>query len=300
MDMTKENVCAIISNSLKIEPGAIKQITELKNGMTNESFRFEYNGKKYIIRIPGKGTDKLINRKNEYHVYQLIRKYHICDEICYINPETGYKISLYLDGARACDPSNKNDVSICMDILRKFHELNLQVDHTFDIFEQIDFYETLWGTENSCFQDYAETKEHVFNLRDFIDQQPKQWGLAHIDAIPDNFLFVHAGNEENVKLLDWEYAGMQDQHVDLAMFAIYSFYDKKQLDDLIDIYFEGKCDKSIRLKIYAYVAICGLLWSNWCEYKRKLGIEFGEYALKQYQYARDFYQIFMNEYEMEM
>ena len=23
-------------------------------------------------------------------------------------------------------------------------------------------------------------------------------------------------------------------------------------------------------------AVCGLLWSNWCEYKRKLGVDFGE------------------------
>ena len=43
----------------------------------------------------------------------------------------------------------------------------------------------------------------------------------------------------------------------------------------------------MRTKIYAYIAVCGLLWSNWCEYKSRLGVEFGEYSLKQYRYAKD-------------
>ena len=45
-----------------------------------------------------------------------------------------------------------------------------------------------------------------------------------------------------------------------------------------------------RTKIYIYIAMCGLLWSNWCEYKRKLGVEFGEYSLRQYRFAKDFYR----------
>jgi len=39
------------------------------------------------------------------------------------------------------------------------------------------------------------------------------------------------------------------------------------------------------------VAACGLLWSNWCEYKRNLGVEFGEYSIAQYRYAKDYYRM---------
>ena len=94
-----------------------------------------------------------------------------------------------------------------------------------------------------------------------------------------------------VRLIDWEYAGMQDPHVDIAMFCIYSLYTRHQVDDLIDLYFLERCPEAIRIKIYAYIAVCGLLWSNWCEYKRKLGTDFGEYALRQYSFARDYEKI---------
>ena len=92
-------------------------------------------------------------------------------------------------------------------------------------------------------------------------------------------------------LIDWEYAGMQDPHVDIAMFCIYALYDREQIDQLVDIYFENQCQIDVRIKIYCYIAACGLLWSNWCEYKRCLGVEFGEYSLKQYRYAKEYYKL---------
>ena len=84
---------------------------------------------------------------------------------------------------------------------------------------------------------------------------------------------------------------MQDPHVDIAMFCIYSLYDREQVDRLIGQYFTEGCPEGTRIKIYCYIAVCGLLWSNWCEYKRSLGVEFGEYSLRQYRYAKDYYRI---------
>ena len=88
---------------------------------------------------------------------------------------------------------------------------------------------------------------------------------------------------------------MQDPHVDIAMFCIYSLYNKQQIDRTIDAYFSEGCDSFIKIKIYAYISICGLLWSNWCDYKRNLGIEFGEYSLRQYRYAKEYYRIVREE-----
>lgn len=146
------------------------------------------------------------------------------------------------------------------------------------------------------FKDYMETKEKVFSLQMYINKHNSHKVLTHIDAVPDNFLFVkQADGEEQIKLIDWEYAGMQDPHVDVAMFCIYAMYDREHVEQLIDYYFEEGCSKEIRIKIYCYIAACGLLWSNWCEYKRNLGVEFDEYALRQYRYAKDYYKLVQEE-----
>ena len=280
----------VIADVFKTSTDTIEDICVLKKGMTNRSFLFSVNDDRYIMRIPGEGTDQLINRAEEAEVFKTISGKGLCDDPVYINPENGYKITKYLDGIRCCDPENEEDLKKCMKRLKSFHDMHLSVPHTFDIFERIDFYETLWNNQPSMYKDYEQTKANVFDLRSFIDGLKKDWCLTHIDAVPDNFLFYDTEEGESLQLTDWEYAGMQDPHVDIAMFCIYSLYNKGQIDRLIDIYFEGKADRLTRAKIYAYIAMCGLLWSNWCEFKAHLGVEFGEYSLRQYRYAKEFYR----------
>ena len=285
----------VICQALGARPDEVTNITVLKKGMTNRSFLFSCKDKKYIMRIPGEGTDQLINRRQEAAVYQTIAGRKICDEIAYINPENGYKITEYLEGARVCNAENEEDLQKCMKKLREFHRQKLRVDHSFDLFGQMEYYESLWEGTPSAYKDYEKTKEHVLQLKDYIEANAGEQVLTHIDAVPDNFLFVKENGKEEIRLIDWEYAGMQDPHVDIAMFCIYSLYKKEQVDHLIDLYFEGNCDERTRIKIYCYIAVCGLLWSNWCEYKRKLGVDFGEYSLRQYRYAKDYYKIVQQE-----
>lgn len=108
--------------------------------------------------------------------------------------------------------------------LRQFHEMKLKVNHRFDVFKQIEFYESLWNGQLSVYRDYKRQKEQVFSLQSYIEKYKEEEILTHIDAVPDNFLFTtDADGNEDIRLIDWEYAGMQDPHLDIAMFCIYSY-----------------------------------------------------------------------------
>lgn len=303
----KSEVLDVIAQVFHCGTEEITDIEVLKKGMTNRSFLFTCRGGKYIMRVPGEGTDKLIDRRQEAEVYKTISGKGLCDDPVYIDPETGYKITKYLEGVRVCDAESEEDLQRCMSKLRSFHEMGLKVDHEFDIFGQIEFYESLWEGQSSVYRDYRAVKEKVLSLRPYIEAHAAEKVLTHIDAVPDNFLFYQDGSgAELLQLTDWEYAGMQDPHVDIAMFCIYSMYDKEQVDRLIGLYFDkesvmpeteaGGADPlssvpaEIVTKIYALIAACGLLWSNWCEYKQHLGVEFGEYSLRQYRYAKEYYR----------
>lgn len=291
----KSKPIEIIQNTLNVSFDKIGEIKALKKGMTNRSFLFSVDNKKYIMRIPGEGTEQLINRREEASVYKVINGKKICDEVLYINENNGYKITEFIENGHSCNMYDEEELQECMNFLRKFHNYDLKVEHEFNIFDKIDFYESLWKGTPSGYSDYEKIKQNIFSLKNYINRNVEKKSLTHIDAVADNFLIIEKEGKKEIKLLDWEYAGMQDPHVDIAMFSIYALYDKEQIDKLIDIYFENNCKKNIRIKIYAYIATCGLLWSNWCEYKRNLGIEFGEYSLKQYRYAKDYYKIVVEE-----
>ena len=286
----------VAASALDVDKSDIRNITVLKKGMTNRSFLFTCRDQKYIMRIPGEGTDHLIDRRKEASVYAAIKGKGICEDNVYLNPDNGYKITRFIENSRNCDPLDQEDLRRCMKKLHDFHDLKLKVKHKFDIFDQIKYYEKLWDGAPSVYRDYEETLKHVLSLKDYIDKQDIELTLTHIDAVPDNFMIIDgAKDEENsIQLIDWEYAGMQDRYVDIAMFAIYAYFDRQQADNLIDLYFEAggqKTDENIRTRIYAYMAMCGMLWSNWTEYKRCLGLDFGDYSLRQYRYAKDFYKL---------
>ncbi|MEE1989007.1 phosphotransferase [Limosilactobacillus reuteri] len=279
----------VIEETLRVTPKEIKNIRVLKKGMTNRSFFFEHGSDKYIMRIPGKGTDELINRHSEYEVYQTIKNTNWTEKVLYLNADNGYKLSKFIKSSHNCDANNPEQVQECMNLLRKLHNSVFKVSHRFDLYKQIDFYEELRGT-TSAYRDYDEVKKRVEKLRPFIEKNAKRQVLCHIDANPDNFIF----SKNQLYLIDWEYAGMQDPDIDIAMFAIYAMYDQQRVDDLIQTYYCNECDLVTKQKIYAYIAACGLLWSNWCEYKQSLGLDFGAYSIAQYRYAKEYSKKVLN------
>ncbi len=108
-----------------------------------------------------------------------------------------------------------------------------------------------------------------------------------MDSVADNFLFLPDGQ---VKLIDLEYAGMCDPLIDVAMCAIYSYYNDEQVDWLSRLYLEREPDTAERTIIYSYVALGGFLWSLWSVYKHYMGQEFGEYSIIMYRYAKRYYR----------
>lgn len=278
----------LIADVFHIDESEIREIRCLKSGMTNKSFLFQVNQKQYICRIPGPGTELLIDRRQEQSVYEAVKHLDITEHIVYFNGDTGYKIADFYEGARNSDASDWNDVGTCMKMVRELHQADLKVPHKFDMRERIGFYETLCRSHGSIlFEDYEEVRGWMTELMDRLDSLGRPERLSHVDSVADNFLFLPDGR---VRLIDWEYAGMCDPLIDVGMCAIYSYYDEEAVEKLMELYFERSPSAEERLVVYSYIALGGFLWSLWAVYKSALGEEFGEYTLIMYRYAKKYYR----------
>ena len=287
MDIAITQICRLMD----ISPDEIRQLQLIKRGMTNTSFRFVYRNDPCIIRIPT-GSSIRIDRKREA-VYAALAGEDIADEVICFDPETGIKISRFLEDSHPCDPQNREDINRCMQMLQRFHQKGIQTTHAFDLFGEISYYESLWGGAPSLYPDYSETRQQIFSLGNYIESQEKQLCLTHLDAVPENFLMKDRAKD--VRLIDWEHAAMADPHLDIAQFCLQALYERPQVDQTIDAYFPEGCPKETRIKIYCYIAASGLLWSNWCEHEIRQGVEFGAYSLWQYRYAKEYYRIVQEE-----
>lgn len=282
----------LVADVLHIPESEIKDIRCLKAGMTNKSFLFRAKDRSYICRIPGPGTGLLINRKQEKEVYDSVKGLGITEHVIYMNGETGYKISEYYEGVRTSDSRNWEDVARCMALVKQLHNSFIRVGHRFDIRERIEFYESICnGYERALFEDYPTVKLHMVQLMDRLDRLARPKVLSHIDSVCDNFLFLPNGE---IKLIDWEYAGMCDPMIDVSMCAIYSYYNEEEVEKLLNIYLGGEATAEDRFVYDAYIALGGFLWCLWAIYKSSVGEEFGEYTLVMYRYAKDYYKKIMN------
>jgi len=309
----------LVSRVLKVPESEIKKIRCLKAGMTNHSWLFETGGKSYICRIPGEGTEKLINRRQEAKVYAAVKPLRITEKLIYLDPKTGYKISRFYENSRNADLKDPEQTKKCIQLLKKMHTSGVKVNHAFDIAEQIGVYERLILEESGHGDLAAQLKngkldpsddkvskalgdaigfadyEEIRKRRDEVIKQLHELeagdekALCHIDPVADNFIFVPTKDgEEELRLIDWEYAGMANPIIDLAMCGIYSFMEESELCKLAELYFGKPLTKKQKTILYSYVALGGLLWSLWGIYKEKLGIQFTDYTLKMFRYFKEY------------
>lgn len=287
-DLALAEICRL----LPAAPEDIRELTLLKRGMTNTTFRFLHEGQPCIVRIPTGQSSIRLCRRREGQVYRALEGRGICEDVLCFEEATGVKLSRFLKDVRPCDPQNHQDVARCMTLLRSFHQANIQTAHTFDLFGEMEYYEALWEGAPSLYPDYAQTKSRILSLRPFIESQERALCLTHLDAVPENFLLPPKGAP---RLIDWEHAAMADPHLDIAMFCLQALYHRRQVDETIDAYFPEGCPRALRLKIYCYMAAGGLLWSNWCEHEIRRGAEFGAYSLMQYRYAKEYCKLVQEE-----
>lgn len=308
----------LVSRVFQVPESHIQKIRCLKAGMTNHSWLFSIDGKSYICRIPGEGTDKLINRREEKAVYEAVEPLGITERLVYFDEKTGYKISRYYENARNANPKEEDDLAFCMKKLRKLHESGASVAHQFRICKKIDEYENLcleaakqngmlWAEgkpqEEALlaaipFQDYLTVRKQKEDLcrRLAALEASRPKALSHVDAVLDNFIFLPGAygsdgtwDESRLKLIDWEYAGMCDPLIDIGMCAIYSFMDEEKALHLAELYFGRKPTEQETAIIFAYMALGGLLWALWGVYKEALGVQFTDYTIKMYRYFKTFY-----------
>lgn len=288
----RNKIALFLSNIFKVQTENIVHIAPVKKGLTNDSFTFSIKGDgKYVIRIPNVDTASLVNREQEATVYKAIRELHISDDVVYLDAITGVKVTKFIESAHNLEVSNQGELSLALDKLKLLHTSNIKVPHTFDLFSMIDKYEGLRGKE-SFFQQYVVTKANILKLLICINDVDREYCLCHIDANCDNFLIT---DDKEVRLIDFEYAGMQDPNLDIAMICLYSQLDRNMIDVIIDTYYGERVDDRTRYLIYAYIAIGGFIWSIWCEVKEGSRVLDNKYACSQYEYAKEYFQIVYEE-----
>jgi thiamine kinase-like enzyme len=282
-----------IAEAFGVAENTVTDILPIKDGAMNKSFAFNIGEQRYVFRIPGSTSNKLVDRTREFAAYTALEPLDLTDELIRFNVKTGTKIARYYTDARTVNPHNLDDVKLSIKLIKTIHQSGLVDDYEYSLDKTIAQYHSLAKEAKAIrFTDFDEVDNKMQQLLKLKNKLDAPLVLCHGDFNQSNVLILpgHSG-----RIIDWEFGGMADPFMDLAMFAIYADFGRSEIERLLSCYLEHKPTENDLCRLYLHVALCGFLWSIWAEYEQAEGKEFGEYPLRMYRYAKDYYNIIISE-----
>lgn len=260
-------------------------ITQI-GGMSNKNFRVEINGNSYVLRVPGNGSEGMVDRA--YEEFNSIEgsKMGINPPVRYFNAKTGIKLVDYVENAETLNAAtiqrHENMKKIAM-IYRHLHHSHVRLKNEFNVFREIEKYDMLMEKAGATmYEGWEKTREQVMALESRLNKLGVDLHPCHNDAVPENFLKAMDGT---IYLIDWEYSGMNDPMADFAALFLESEFSPENQDFILTHYFDGVIPENAYEKILCYQILWDYLWAQWTVIKEAKGDDFGTYGKDRYQRA---------------
>lgn len=258
---------------------------ERMGGLTNHTYKVTLaNGSTYVVRVPGEGTEELINRRDEKRSTELACKVGIDAPLLYFGT-TGTKVSQYIEGARTMSVQTMQEFEnlvLAARVLRQLHTCGEDTGVPFEVFDMADAYEQIIRNHGvPLYEDFDEVKARIMEIKHHVDAQGAAVRVpCHNDALCENWVLDCSGR---MYLIDWEYAGMNDPMWDLADVSIEAGLSPRHDDCLLEAYFDRPPTLEEQERFRANKLYLDFLWTLWGKARVPFdGDEMEAYALERY------------------
>lgn len=240
-------------------------LTPLLGGVTNTTYTmFSRSGKKYALRIPGKGTNEYINRKDEMTNISIIDSLGVMPQVSCADPQTGILIMDFIDNNIPCsmeDIYNSLSLQKICKVLYEVHTCGKKFNNEFDIPDMqkvyIDRFHELGGVSPKILR--QEEKRMKMWLDYLFLNYPKELVPCHIDPKLNNFL----KKGRKLYLIDWEYSGMADAYFELANFSLTNNLNVEEEKIFLNMYCKVSDLVFDKEKFLLYKFATDYLWIYW-------------------------------------
>lgn len=255
-------------------------------GMSNKNFRINFEGKSYVLRVPGNGSEGMVERSNEEFNAAESCKMGVNPTIRYFNSETGIKLADYIENAETLNAATiqrHDNMRKIAKIYQTVHNSHVRLKNEFNIFQEIEKYDNLLNRAGvSMYEGWEQVRPLVMALEERLNVLGVDLKPCHNDALYENFI---KGVDGTIYLIDWEYSGMNDPMADFAALFLEANFEKENEDYILDQYFEGNIPSNAREKILCYQILWDYLWAQWTVIKESKGDDFGTYGRDRYNRA---------------
>lgn len=239
---------------------------ERMGGLTNHTYHVTYaDGKEYVIRIPGEGTEEMIVRSDEEKSTKLACDLGIDAKIYYFGKD-GSKITEYIKNAITMSYETLHEdkhIAQMAEIFKKLHTCGKDTGVPFEVFDMAEMYKKIINDNNvAMFDNFCEIEQEVMRIKAEIDCAiPSKKVPCHNDALCENWV----EGDGKMYLIDWEYAGMNDGMWDLADVSIEAGFGEKEDMSFLEYYLESKPTDIDKKHFFASKIYVDYLWTLWAK-----------------------------------
>jgi thiamine kinase-like enzyme len=189
--------------------------TALDGGITNRNYRTRMGGHDYVVRICGKATGPLgIDRATECVATERAAELGIGPPVALRLVDEDVLVTTFLPGG-GIDSAAVRDPAVLAQVargLRAFHD-GEPLPTAFAVFRLVEAQAEI-GAPPAGYDALLATAHRIeAALADHPEHQPVP---CHNDLLVANFI----ATEDGLRIVDWEYAGMNDRYFDLGNLAV--------------------------------------------------------------------------------
>ncbi len=238
--------------------------SERLGGLTNLVYRIDTGGERYVLRIPGEGTEEYIDRAVEMHNARVAADADVSAEVVYADAPSGVMLSRYIDDTVTMTPeffaTRDGAAARAGRAFKKMHDWPEPFEFRFELFAMIDDYLRILDQRKAELPDgYADVVDSALPVREALDRNPAELAPCHCDPLCENLL----DSGERMWIVDWEYSGMNDPLWDLGDLSVEAGFTLAQDQEMIRAYCGGEPSESDFGRMIIYKAMCDLLWTLW-------------------------------------
>lgn len=249
------------AKALNIEENDIKIVKRLLGGMSHFTYHIQAKDIDYTIRLIGKAGNLYVDRVEELENIKRIIPLGLNNETVFFDTKTGVKIAKYIPGTVLTELDIMDHLPKIAETLKKLHNSKIEPFKDYELKKRLERYESYINCRS---EKYLELKSKWFQMyEDVYQKYPKVF--CHNDAQRSNI--VLANNQ--LYLLDWEYAALNDLYYDIASFGNVKFDDALML---LEAYLERKPTKSEADHVRFYRMYQALQWHQVALNKEAIGL----------------------------
>ena len=256
---------------------------EIGGGITNHNYLItvdEGRGGKYVLRIPGAGTDAFIDRDRELGNHESTAGAGVAPPLLHVLEPEKCTVVPFIQGETMHPDTlagHRERLEKVVEVMRTYHDKATFSNDT-SVFPMIREYLRMAAEVNAWFPaDWPQIMAIGAAIEQAMGRDMPRPVACHNDLLSENFILDGDGR---MWLIDWEYGGMNDPYFDLGDFCVEHPLSRDE-ERLVITRYCGEMQEHRFHRMLLHKIVADLWWSIWAfiqERVSKLDFDYRAYG----------------------